>query len=102
MCEYTSVNIRACQQQSNSLGCGVYTVKNAFHLLSGVNMSAKRIYEDQMRPHLLKCLKSGQFNEFLSSKLDEKAVHCQEKRSNLMYFAIKDFHGYGIPSKTKI
>ena len=48
--EELSVNVQACQQQSNRVRCGVYTVTNAFHLLSGVNISAKRIYEDQMRP----------------------------------------------------
>ena len=87
--EELSVNIRACQQQSNRVDCGVYTVVNAFHLLSGVNISAKRICEDQMRPRLLKYLKSGYFNEFHLVKLDEKAVHCEETRLNLMYFAIR-------------
>ena len=37
-----------------------------------------------MRPHLLKCLKSGHSNEFSSSKLYKKAVHYQEKQLNLM------------------
>ena len=37
---------------------------NAFHLLTGVNVRAKRIREDEMIPHLLKYLKSGHFNEF--------------------------------------
>ena len=55
-----------------------------------------------MRPHLLKCLKSGHCNEFSSSKLDKKALHCQEKRLNLMWLTITDFHGYGITPKTKI
>ena len=96
------MNVQACQQQSNRVDWGVYTVANAFHLLSGVNISSKRNYEDQMRPRLLKCLKSGHFNEFSSSKPDEKAVYCQQKRLNLMYFAITDFYGYGITAKTKI
>ena len=96
------MNVQACQQQSNRVDWGVYTVANAFHLLSGVNISSKRIYKDQMRPRLLKCLKSGHFNEFSSSKPDEKAVYCQQKRLNLMYFAITDFYGYGITAKTKI
>ena len=95
------MNVQACQQQSNRVDCGVYTVANAFHLLSEVNISAKRIYEDQMRPHLLKCLKSGHFNEFSLSKPDKKVVYCQQKRLNLMYFAITDFYGYGT-AKTKI
>ena len=64
-----------------------YLAKNVLHLLSGVNINAKRTCVDKIRLHLLTCLKSGHFNEFPSSKPDEKVVHCQEKkRLNLMYF----------------
>ena len=59
---------------------------NAFHLLSGVNINKKRICVDRMRPHLLKCVKSGHFTKFSSSKPDKNAVHCLEKQLNLMYF----------------
>ena len=58
--EELSVDFQACQQQSNDVDCGVYAVANAFNLPSGVNISAKKICEDQMRPHLLKCHKSGE------------------------------------------
>ena len=47
--EELSVNVQACQQQSHRVDCGFYTVVNAFHLVSGVNISAKRICEDQSR-----------------------------------------------------
>ena len=94
--EKLSANVRACQQLLNNVDCGVYTVTNAFHLLSGVNISAKKICGDQIRPHLLTCHKSGDFNEFSSNKPDDKAAHCQEKRLNLMYFAIADFYEYSI------
>ena len=77
--EELSVNVRACQQQLNVAYCRVYAVTNVFHLLSWVNKEAKRICEDEIRPHLLTCLKSGHFNEFPSSKPDEKIVHCEEK-----------------------
>ena len=100
--EKLSVNVRACQQQLNGVDCGVYTVANTFLLLSRVNRTLKKICKDQIRPHLLKCHKSGDFNEFALSKPDEKAARCQEKRFNLMYFAIADFHGYGITAKIKI
>ena len=43
--EELSVNVRACQQQSNDVDCGVYTVANVFNLLSGINISVKRIYD---------------------------------------------------------
>ena len=55
-----------------------------------------------MRPHLLKCVTSGHVNEFSSSKPDKKAVHCQEKRLNFMYFPITDFHMYDTTAKTMI
>ena len=41
----------------------------------------RKIYEDQIRPHLLTCIKSGRFNEILSSKPGEKVINCQEKKS---------------------
>ena len=69
---------------------------------SGVNIKANKICEDQIRPHLLKCYKSGDFNEFSLSKSVNKTAHCQEKRLNLIYFAITDFHGYCISAKIKI
>ena len=100
--EELSVNIRACQQQSNGVECRVSAVPNAFHLLSEVNISAKKICKDQFIPHLLKRHKSREFNELSPSKPDEKAAHCQEKRLNLIYFAIPNFHGYGITAKIKI
>ena len=81
------MNVPACQQQLNVAYCRVYAVTNVSHLLSWVNIKAKRICEDEIRPHLLTCLKSGRFNEFPSSKPDKKIVHCEEKnRLNLMYF----------------
>ena len=74
-------NVRAYQQQFNSVDCGVDTVANVFHLLSWVNISMRKIYEDQIRPHLLTCIKSGRFNELPSSKPGEKVINCQEKNS---------------------
>ena len=99
--EILTVNVRASQQQLNGVDCGVYTVANACRLLLGVNITVKKICQDQGRPHLLKCHKSGDFNEFSSSKPDEKAAYYEEKRLTLMYFAITDFHGYGITAKNE-
>ena len=74
-------NVRACQRQLNSVDCGFYTVANIFHLLSWINLSVKKIYENHIRPHLLTCVKSGNFNEFPFSKPGEKVIHYQEKYS---------------------
>ena len=52
--EKFSVNVRASQQQLNGVDCGVYTLANAFHLILGVNIGAKKSCEDQIRSHLLK------------------------------------------------
>ena len=115
--EELSANVGTCQQQSNGVDYEVCAVANVFHSISAVNISAKRICKDHITPHLLRCLKSGHFNEFPSNKPDEKAVNCQEKkikpdekalhcqekkRLNLMYFASADFHEYGITEKIKI
>ena len=78
--EELSLNFRACQQQWNGVDCRIFIVANAFHLLSGLNLSVKRISEDQIRPHLLTCLKPENFKEILSSEGREKVVHCQEKK----------------------
>ena len=96
--------IRACQQKSNRVDCRVYTVANIFHLLSwvNVNISVKRIYEDQIRPHLSTCRKSGHSNEFPSSKPGEKVRHCQKKPIKCDVFATADFHEYGVTVKIKI
>ena len=72
--EKLSVNVRACQQQLNVVDCWVYTVANVFHLLLGVNISAKKICNDQIRPHLLKCHRFGDFNEFSLNKPDERST----------------------------
>ena len=62
---------------------------NALYLLSGRNISAKKIWEDQTKSLLLKWHKSGDFSESSSSKPNGKAAHCQEKRLNLTYFGIQ-------------
>ena len=65
-------NFQLFQHQSNDVNFVVYAVPNAFYVLSGVNISAERIFKDQLRPHLLIYLKSGHFNEFLLSKPEKK------------------------------
>ena len=71
-----------------------------FHLQSWVKINIKRIYEDQIGLHLLICLKSGYFNELPLSKPGRKVIKIFF--FFLMYFAIADFHGYGVTAKIKI
>ena len=78
--EEISVEFGACQQQSNDVGCRFYSVANVFHSPSEIHISTKITCEDQVRPHLLKCIKSGQLT---LSKPEEKELHYHE---NLIKF----------------
>ena len=80
--EEHSVNVQACQQQSNRVDCGVYTVVNAFRLVSGVNISAKRIFEDQSRRK----------SSTLSRKTIRFDVLCNYKFSWVWYHKNKDLN----------
>ena len=46
------VLISESQKQLKSVVCNVYAVARIFHLLSKVNLSAKRTSEDQIKEHL--------------------------------------------------
>ena len=70
--EELSVKFGACQQKSNDVDCRFYSVANVFHSPSAIHISTKITCEDQVRPHLLKCIKSGQFT---LSKPEEKELH---------------------------
>ena len=70
--EELSVKFGACQQQSNDVDCRFYSVANKFHSPSAIRISTKITCEDQVRPYLLKCIKSGQFT---LSKPEEKELH---------------------------
>ena len=72
-----------------------------FHLLSWVKISVKRIYEDQIRPHLLICLKSEYFNELLLSKPGGKVIHVKKKTIKFDVFCNCRFPWIWCPSKNK-
>ena len=78
--EELSVEFGACQQQSNDVDCRFYSVANVFHSPSAIHISTKITCEDQVRAHLLKCIKSGQFT---LSKPEQKELHYHE---NLIKF----------------
>ena len=62
-----TVNVKACQQQTNGADCGVFAVANLFHILTGADIGRTKIQEDKMRNHLLQFIKSGHFKEFEKS-----------------------------------
>ena len=82
--EELSVKFGACQQQSNDVDCRFYSVANVFHSPSAIHISTKITCEDQVRPHLLKCIKSGQFT---LSKPEEKELHYHENLIKLDEFS---------------
>ena len=82
--EELSVEFGACQQQSNDVDYRFYSVANVFHSPSAIHISTKITCEDQERPHLLKCIKSGQFT---LSKPEEKELHYHEDLIKLDEFS---------------
>ena len=78
--EEHSVEFETCRQQSNDVDCRFYSEANIFHSPSAIHISTKITCEDQVRPHLLKCIKSGQFT---FSKPEQKELHYHE---NLIKF----------------
>ena len=71
------------------------------HLLSMVKISVKRIYEDQIRPHLLTYLKSGFFNELPSRKPGATAIHAEKKTMKFDVFCNCRFPWVWCQSKNK-
>ena len=45
----STVNEKACQQQTNGIDCGVFTVVNLLHILTGADIGTTKIREDKMR-----------------------------------------------------
>ena len=91
------VNVKACQQQTNGVDCGVFAVANLFHILTGADIGRTKIQEDKMRNHLLQFIKSGHFKE--SEKSDSSDIKL--RKSKFRFFVTADFLGYGIIPKTK-
>ena len=63
------IKIRSCQHQTGG-DCGIYTVTNAFYILSGNDMSNTKIDERRMRAHFLQCLELGTFKPLLCFRLE--------------------------------
>ena len=74
-----TVNVKACQQQTNEIDCCVFAVVNMFHILTGADIGRTKIREDKMRDHLLQCIKSGHFQEFEKSDSSNR-VFCKIKK----------------------
>ena len=81
------VNVKACQQQTNDLDCGVFAVANLFHILTGADIGRTKIREDKMKDHLLQCIKSGYFKEFQKSDSGD-IVFCKIKKIKIQVFLL--------------
>ena len=83
------INIRPCQQQTNGVDCGIYTVANAFYILSGTDVSNIKIGENSMRAHfLLQCLELGRFEAFSEKQTNTVTLFPPEKISTVEVFCI--------------
>ena len=65
-------------QQSTAVDCGVYTVANAFYILSNVNITSRQLKKNAMREQLLLCIKVVKFGEFPESESTEIVLYCPE------------------------
>ena len=94
------VNVKACQQQTKDVDCGVFPVANLFHILTGADIGRTKIWEDKMRDHLLQCIKSGHFKEFQKSD-SSGIVFCKIKKIKIRIFCYCRFHWAWYHSKNK-
>ena len=95
-----TVNVKACQQQTNGVDCGVFAVANLFHILTGADIGRTKIREDKMRDHLLQCIKSGHFKEFEKSDSSD-IVFCKIKKIKIQIFCYCRFPWAWYHSKNK-
>ena len=95
-----TVNVKACQQQTNGVGCVVFAVANLFHILTGADTGRTKIREDKMRDHLLQCIKSGHFKEFEKSNSSE-IVFFKIKKIKIQIFCYCRFPWGWYHSKNK-
>ena len=95
-----TVNMKACQQQTNGADCGVFAVGKLFHILTSADMGKTKIRVDKMRDHLLQCIKSGHFKE--SEKSDSSdIVFCKIKKIKIQIFCYCRFPWAWYHSKNK-
>ena len=91
------IKVHVCQQ-STAVDCGVYTVADAFYILSNVNITSRQLKKNAMREHLLLCIKVGKFDEFPESESTEIVLYCPEISFKFDVF----WTWYGTISKIKI
>ena len=82
------INIRSCQQQTNGVDCGIYTVANAFYISSGTDMSNIKNDENRMKSHFLQCLELGRFELFPEKQTNTVTLLSPEKITTVEVFCI--------------
>ena len=55
-----------CEQQTDGISCGLYALSNAFAVTGGLDPSKCKYNVENLRQHLLKLIKSGNFEIFPS------------------------------------
>ena len=65
-----NVHVRCTQRQIGGSDCGLFAIANAVALANGQDPGCVRFHQEQMRPHLLECLDSGNIAMFPHTALD--------------------------------
>ena len=65
------INVRVCQQQTNTVDCSVYAVAKVFFTLSNGDISPRQLKGSAMCEYFVQCMKRGKFVEFSESEPTE-------------------------------
>ena len=86
-----TVDVKACQQQTNGADCGVFAVGKLFHILAGADIGRKKFQEYKMRDHLL---------QYIKSEISD-IVFCKIKKIKIQIFCYCRFPWAWYHSKNK-
>ena len=86
-----TVDVKACQQQTNGVDCGVFAVGKLFHILAGADIGRKKFQEYKMRDHLL---------QYIKSEISD-IVFCKIKKIKIQIFCYCRFPWAWYHSKNK-
>ena len=74
------LNIKPVQQQNNGTDCGVFAIAFVASLLNGQDPSTASYNNNQLRTHLLWCIKNGHLSPFPKAPDQTRLKRCKGKR----------------------
>ena len=74
------LNIKPVQQQNNVTDCGVFAIAYVASLLNGQDPSTASYNNNQLRTHLLWCIKNGHLSLFPQAPDQTRLKRCKGKR----------------------